>query len=158
MPYLVDGHNLIPHVPGLSLSAMDDELDLIELLQEFCRYKRKTAEVYFDRAPHGFPLQRSFGLVKAFFVPQGITADEAIRRRLKALGKDARNWTVVSSDHQVQAEARSARAQVVDSGEFARQMAAISPGEERNGHSRKESADGDLKEWLDLFGTDKSDK
>ncbi len=157
MPYLVDGHNLIPHVPGLSLSAMDDELDLIELLQEFCRYRRKTAEVYFDRAPHGFPLQRSFGLVKAFFVPQGITADEAIRRRLKALGKDARNWTVISADHQVQAEARSARAQVVESEEFAQQMAAIPPRKGSKAHSGKEGTDGDLKEWLDLFGIDKSD-
>ena len=37
MPYLIDGHNLIPKVAGLSLKAVDDEMQLIELLQEFCR-------------------------------------------------------------------------------------------------------------------------
>ena len=37
MPYLIDGHNLIPKVRGLSLQSMDDEMELVELLQEFCR-------------------------------------------------------------------------------------------------------------------------
>ena len=157
MPYLVDGHNLIPHVPGLSLSALDDELDLISLLQEFCRQARKTVEVYFDRAPHGFPAQRSFGRVKAIFVPQEITADEAIRRRLKALKKEARNWVVVTSDHQVQAEARSAGARVTDSEKFARQMADFPPRQGSQRPDRPEGIDGDLKQWLDLFGEDKLD-
>jgi hypothetical protein len=34
MPYIVDGHNLIPKVPGLNLQDMEDELQLVELLQE----------------------------------------------------------------------------------------------------------------------------
>ncbi|MBP1702274.1 MAG: hypothetical protein H6Q38_1381, partial [Chloroflexi bacterium] len=42
MPYIVDGHNLIPKIPGLSLRAIDDEMQLIELLQEFCRVQRKA--------------------------------------------------------------------------------------------------------------------
>jgi uncharacterized protein len=102
MPYLIDGHNLIPKVPGLNLSDIDDEMELVELLQVFCRRKRKTAEVYFDQAPPGFSGRRRFGQVTAYFVPQGHSADDAIRQRLKHLGKAARNWAVVSSDHQVQ--------------------------------------------------------
>ena len=53
MPFIVDGHNLIPKVPGLNLQDMEDELQLVELLQEFCRINRKQVEVYFDNAPPG---------------------------------------------------------------------------------------------------------
>ncbi|HEY3345978.1 MAG TPA: NYN domain-containing protein [Anaerolineaceae bacterium] len=151
MPYLIDGHNLIPHVRGLSLSAMDDELELIALLQAFCREKRKQVEVYFDGAPHGYPVRRGFGLVTAVFVPQGMIADEAIRLRLHKLGKAARNWTVVSADHQVQAEARAVHAQVIASGVFAAEIDAVR-GKSRAPQSSKPMSPAELDEWLHLFG------
>ena len=50
MPYLIDGHNLIPKIPGLSLEMLDDEDRLIELLQEFARVRRQRIEVFFDQA------------------------------------------------------------------------------------------------------------
>ena len=28
MPYIIDGHNLIPNVPGLDLNKIDDEIQL----------------------------------------------------------------------------------------------------------------------------------
>jgi uncharacterized protein len=106
MPYIIDGHNLIPKLPGLELSDIDDESRLIELLQEFCRRQRKRVEVYFDNAPPVERRAQSFGAVTARFVRQGTTADAAIRARLARLGRSARNWTVVSSDQEVQAAAR----------------------------------------------------
>jgi uncharacterized protein len=115
MPYLIDGHNLIPKVAGLSLKAMDDEIQLIELLQEFCRIRGKQVEVYFDNSPPGQPQSRLFGPVTARFIREGRTADDAIAARLKRLGRSARNWTVVSSDRAVQAGAREAQAQVLSS-------------------------------------------
>ena len=33
MPTIIDGHNLIPKVRGLSLQRLDDELELIQKLQ-----------------------------------------------------------------------------------------------------------------------------
>ncbi|MBL0344247.1 hypothetical protein [Candidatus Villigracilis affinis] len=50
MPYLIDGHNLIPKV-GLRLDSPNDELELARLLQDFARIKRQPVEVYFDGAP-----------------------------------------------------------------------------------------------------------
>lgn len=44
MPYLIDGHNLIPKI-GLRLSEPDDELELIRLLQDFARLRRQPIEV-----------------------------------------------------------------------------------------------------------------
>jgi predicted RNA-binding protein with PIN domain len=122
MPYLIDGHNLIPRLPGLSLKTIDDEQQLIDWLQFFCKVRQKDAEVYFDGAPAGFPAARKFGRVKAHFIRQGATADDAIEARLQALKGSAHNYEVVSSDHRVQAAASRARARVVTSEEFAREL------------------------------------
>ena len=118
MPYLIDGHNLIPKL-GLRLDAIDDEMELIAILQEFCRMEQKQVEVFFDGAPAGQAGTRKLGAVTAHFVRLGNSADNAIRNRLKRLGKNARNWTVISSDRQVQTEARAVRAEVTSSDVFA---------------------------------------
>ena len=150
MPYLIDGHNLVPRVRGLNLKMLDDEHALIELLQEFCRRTRKQIEVYFDKAPAGMARSQKFGAVKAVFVRSGGTADQAIQRRLGQLGKAARNWTVVSSDRWVQAQARGAGAKVISSQDFARQ---VTQSETADPDSAETSLSQDeLAEWLDLFG------
>ena len=155
MPYLVDGHNLIPKIPGLSLRAMDDETQLISLLQEYCRRQRKQVEVFFDNAPQGSAGQRSFGAVIARFIRQGVTADAAIKDRLLRLGRSARNWSVVSSDNSVRIAARAAGAEVISSETFAGQLLAALEGEESSGNSQTKLSDAELDEWLALFGHDK---
>lgn len=117
MPYLIDGHNLIPKM-GLRLDSPDDEAELIAILQEFCRLERRQVEVYFDGAPAPHAGTRKFGSVTAHFVPLGTTADNAIRARLQKMGRTAKNWTVVSSDRQVQADARAAQAEIMSSDAF----------------------------------------
>ncbi len=57
MPYLIDGHNLIPKL-GLRLDSPDDEMELAAILQEFARLNRREVEVYFDGAPAGPTLIR----------------------------------------------------------------------------------------------------
>jgi hypothetical protein len=149
MPFLIDGHNLIPRI-GLRLDSLDDELELIRLLQEYCRLSRSQAEVYFDNAPAGQPAKQKHGAVTAYSVRRPDIADEAIRRRIMRLGASAKNWTVVSSDRCVQAEARSAKAKVLSSDEFARQV--------RLTLQNKPAAEGEsamsekeLNDWLELF-------
>jgi predicted RNA-binding protein with PIN domain len=149
MPYLIDGHNLIPKL-GLRLDSIDDEMELIAILQEFCRVERRQAEVFFDGAPAGHAGTRKLGAVTAHFVRLGDSADNAIRNRLKRLGKSAKNWTVVSSDRQVQVEARAAQAEVTASDAFAAMLkqarnSAPKPNSERN-LSPKE-----VEDWLKLF-------
>ncbi|HZW02434.1 MAG TPA: NYN domain-containing protein [Anaerolineaceae bacterium] len=152
MPYLIDGHNLIPKVPGLRLDDPDDEEQLLEWLQTFARARRQKIEVYFDQAAPGHAGAHRLGLITAHFVPAPQTADDAIRRRLKKLGKSARNWKVVSSDRGVQAEVRAAQATVVESGEFAdllveaRRAGSAGPEGTSPGLSAKE-----VEDWLELF-------
>ena len=149
MPYLIDGHNLIPKL-GLRLDSVDDEMELIAILQEFCRREQRQVEVYFDGAPAGQAGTRKLGAVTAHFVRLGTTADDSIRNRLKRLGNGAKNWSVVSSDRQVQMEARAARAEVLSSEAFAamlRQARASAPKpEQEHKLSPKE-----VEDWLKLF-------
>jgi predicted RNA-binding protein with PIN domain len=158
MPYIVDGHNLIPKVPGLTLDDPEDELQLVKLLQEFCRVNRKKVEVYFDNAPVGGQGSRSYGGVITRFVRQGTTADQAIKKKLKRLGGEARNWTVISSDHEVRDAAKSVRAKVVTAEEFARQLANLPVSMEGETDSEVELSQEDVEEWLEFFGFEETDE
>jgi predicted RNA-binding protein with PIN domain len=149
MPYLIDGHNLIPKL-GLRLDSVDDEMELVAILQEFCRIERRQVEVFFDGAPAAQAGTRKLGVVTAHFVRLKTTADDAIRGRLKRLGKSAKNWTVVSSDRQVQADARAVHAEVISSDAFAamlRQARNSAP----KPKSEKTLSPNEVDEWLKLF-------
>ena len=152
MPYIIDGHNLIDKIPSLGLDDLDDEKALIEILQDFCLQTGKDVEVYFDRAASGHSRASVHGRVTARFVRSGETADQAIARHLKRLGSSASNWTVVSSDHEVQNAARRARSRIIPSEQFNRELAAGPTGDE-SGESPHISAD-EIDEWLDMFGAE----
>lgn len=122
MPYLIDGHNLIPQIPGLRLQDPEDERALIVTLQAFCGRVNRRAEVFFDNASPGQSRRQKFGRVTAYFVQRGRTADAAITARLQKLGREAPNWTVVSSDNEVRATARAVQAKTKSSAEFANQL------------------------------------
>jgi uncharacterized protein len=149
MPYLIDGHNLIPNL-GLRLDSIDDEVELISILQEFCRRTRKQVEVYFDGAPAPQARTRKLGTVTAHFVSQGSTADNAIRNHLKRLGKSAKNWIVVTSDREVQAEARAAHAEVMSSNVFAKLLQQAHNSAPQRSNDRKLSDD-EVNEWMRVF-------
>lgn len=156
MSYLIDGHNLIPKIPGLRLDAPDDEEQLIGILQEFCRVQRKKLDVYFDQAPPGYAGTRRYGQVTAHFVQQGTTADSAIRARLRRLGLQAANWTVVSSDAAVQNAARQARAKTLNSEAFSTQIqqalnAAGTAVEKKDSPLSSQEID----EWMRIFNQEK---
>jgi predicted RNA-binding protein with PIN domain len=155
MRILVDGHNLIPHLPGLSLSAIDDEEALIELLQVYARLSRHKIEVFFDGAPPGKAGARVYSPVTARFVSARTIADHAIRAHLQALGAQAKQTLVVSSDRQVQSEARALGAKTQSSDQFARELLAARAAPAKPGQ-KKEKIEPPLpqdqvQEWLDIF-------
>jgi predicted RNA-binding protein with PIN domain len=153
MNFLVDGHNLIPKIGGLSLRSLDDEQRLIELLQVFCRVRRHQVEVFFDQAPPGRAGRKRAGMVVVHFVRQGRTADDAIAARLVQLRKAAQNWTVVSSDRQVQREARDHHAAILPSEQFAGELhSALQASPQGSTDEPAELSEEEIKEWLELFG------
>jgi predicted RNA-binding protein with PIN domain len=149
MPYMIDGHNLIGKLPGISLDEMEDEQALIEMLQAFCQGVGKDADVYFDSSGSGHGHTRVHGRVTARYVRSGESADQAIARHLKRLGNEAPNWTVVSSDNHVRNAAKRARARVIGADEFSRQLG--SSGDADISNERKLSND-EIDDWLELFG------
>jgi predicted RNA-binding protein with PIN domain len=159
MPFIIDGHNLIPKIPGLSLQDIDDEQQLLDLLQEFCRVNRKHVEVFFDNAPPGQPSARSFGSVVARFVREGRTADQAIRSKLNRLGGEARNWTVVSSDREVQINAKALRSRVISSEDFAQQLReAMDNSGGKTSERENEISPQELDDWMQIFGFEEGEE
>lgn len=151
MPYLIDGHNLIPKIRGMSLRQMDDEMELIRRLQIFGRFRRQILEVYFDKAAPGRAGTVNYGTVKAVFVPERSNADAAIRERLKKLGGNARNWTVVSSDRQVQAEARYSHAEVIPAEEFAMILEGVLIQAIKSQSDQQGLSEDEVDEWMQMF-------
>lgn len=149
MKYIIDGHNLIPKL-GLRLDSLDDEMMLINRLQAFCRRDRSVMDVYFDGAPPGKATTNKMGAVTAHFITFKSSADTAIERKLSNLGNQARNWTVVSSDHRVQAAGRAVHARICDSVEFAEKMLTTKPSQIP---SKPEGIlkEAEVREWLNLF-------
>ncbi len=150
MPYLVDGHNLIPAIPGLRLSDPDDEARLIELLRAFCARERARATVYFDRGLPGSAATPASGGVTVRFARPPQTADDGIVAHLRRLGGEARNWTVVSSDGEVRRAARHVGARTMSSPSFARRLLPTdrpAPHEKPEASTNKE----ELAYWERLF-------
>ncbi len=154
MPYLIDGHNLIPKIPGLSLKDLDDEIKLIQILQGFASQQRTRIEVYFDQAPASQARSQSFGSVKAHFIRQESTADKAMIKRLSRMGKDAKNWIVVTSDREILVEARSAHSQTLSSAEFAAELkkSIFGTTNETDKQDDPEISSGEVDFWMDQFG------
>jgi predicted RNA-binding protein with PIN domain len=148
MPYLIDGHNLIGAFPGMALSDPEDERKLLAVLEDFGRSSRSKSVVYFDRGRTGMgPLSVSGRMVTAHFVPPPRQADDAILAFLHAR-RDARQFTVVSSDSEIRLKARRAGAKVVSSAQFARKV--IDSQHVWKKEKRPDDAD-ELEEWLRAF-------
>ncbi len=168
MNYIIDGHNLISKIPGLSLSMPDDEEQLITLLQRYAEpalgrpltERAGKLEVYFDGAPPGQARVSKLGRVWAHFVQKSSSADEAIQVRLRRMGPSAGSWVVVTSDRSVQAAAHEMHAQVMSADEFARRL--LSSLQQRT-RETENSADqplsqAEVDEWLAIFKGRKSTK
>jgi predicted RNA-binding protein with PIN domain len=148
MPYLIDGHNLIPFMHGISLDQLDDEIRLIDILDAYFRRIRKKAVVFFDQGQPGGNPEIKRGFVTARFTRPPLIADQAIRNKLKQSGGAARNFTVVSSDQEVASFAQHKGARAISSREFALTV-------QQSGRSRssgKAKPEDDLDYWLKQFG------
>lgn len=150
MPLLVDGHNLIGNDPDISLADPEDELLLIRKLESYSRAHRRSVIVFFDRGQLPSGSSPAAGLVTIRFVRPPRTADDAIIAHLRSLGGEAKNWTVVTSDRQLQTAVRELGASVLRSDEFLSAMTASAPtpaGEEKPEVLSEE----ELHEWQELF-------
>lgn len=151
MTYLVDGHNLIPKVPGLNLSQLDDEQELISQLRIYCDVKRCQMEVFFDAGKVGMEHRYNLNRLQVHFVRPPSRADDAILMRLLSAGRAARNFTVVTSDRQVQERSRRSGAHVISSSNFARSLSTTLQSALANHPPNSSVKVDDISYWEDQF-------
>jgi len=147
MPYLIDGHNLIGKMTDVSLSDIDDEMALVQLLDIYFTRKRKKAEIFFDKANLLGQTQFRSAFLEVRFVRHPKTADEAIVERLEKLRGNANNFIVISSDNWVMERAKQKGARVMSSQEFQQ----IIENKQPNGKKDHLLSQKEVEDWLDLF-------
>lgn len=149
MPFLIDGHNLIGRMPGMSLADPDDEAELVRRVRLYCRRHRRRATIVFDAGVVGGTSRTlSSPEVEVIFAPAGHSADAVISQRLRK-SRDPRGWLVVSSDREIQRIAREVGARVISSEEFVAALnSSPQPMEEDRSFALSE---GEIQEWLELF-------
>lgn len=158
MPFLIDGHNLIPKM-GIDLAEENDERMLVELLQNFARITRKTQiEIFFDHKAANYNTPKFASSLKIHFVKKPKIADDAILDRLRSLRTQAKNWTVVSSDQYVQRGAKSLGATVLSSEEFARVVREGIASYPEAGAPDTLLSEVEVDEWVEFFRSGKKDQ
>ena len=153
MPLLVDGHNLIGQVTGLSLADADDEAQLVLLLRRYSTAKRgRQVIVVFDRGVYGHPQQLNGYGITCYFARSPQDADTELIKRLRAIQRP-REWTLVTSDQAIVRVAAERGVRVIGAHEFAHQLqagpirTAAAPEEKRD----VRLSDAEVEEWLEFF-------
>ncbi len=148
---LIDGHNLIGQMPGLSLADFDDEEKLVAALRRFAARRRARIVVVFDSGqPGGRSRELSRGGVETVFAGSHTNADRILIERIRALQRP-QEWALVSSDRAIQAEAGRRRVRVTEAADFARALMPSPPDSATPPPNEKPDRVDDLSEWLDLF-------
>lgn len=126
MAYLIDGHNLIAHMPDLSLADPNDEVKLVQRLKGYMMRRRKKCTVVFDNGlPGGTNPHLSNSQVEVVWARSGSEADRVLQERIRAARTPAQ-WQVVTSDQKVAHQAQQRGMRVINSADFAGELAAAS--------------------------------
>lgn len=154
MPVLIDGHNLIAHMPDLRLDDPDDEVKLVLRLRAYNAHTRKKVTVVFDHGlPGGWSRELSTGPVNVIFAGTHTNADRILIERIRA-DKNPHNLTVVSSDSEVRSAAAARGARTLSADQFAAQLAVPPPPREITADIHLTPAE--VEEWLQIFGKKKA--
>ena len=152
MPLLIDGHNLIGHLPDLSLSDPRDEVKLVARLQAYAARSERRITVVFDPGPQAVPpaLQRRsrYGYVEVIYADPGQKADDVIRSIVGAT-RDRQGLLVVTSDGALANFTRQCGVRVVSASQFAKALIDNAP--RRPSDEKPTSSQDDVAAWLAIF-------
>jgi len=154
MLYLIDGHNVIAHIPDISLQDTHDEIHLVLRLRSWAAQdQRRQLVVYFDSgSPGGKAPQLSNSQVQVRFAPTGIIADQLIIRQINRAANPA-EITVVSSDNAILDAARGRKMPFLTAKQFVETMGSDSRPQPLPQERDEPQVDEDeVAEWLALFG------
>jgi len=155
MIVLIDGHNLIGRMPDIQLSDPDDEAKLLARLRVYQVRTGHQLEVFFDPGlSYRSPDRQSLPGLTVYWLAPGQQADSMITRRMLQ-HPNSRELLVVTADRALQKVAREQGAQVIDSGQFVRELQA--PPRRRNRRPRRQVvcepplSEDETKYWMAVF-------
>jgi predicted RNA-binding protein with PIN domain len=155
MPYIIDGHNLIAAIPGISLHDPEDERALLALLQPLAAREAKMIFIYFDEGQTGGGNNFRIGRIQVRFIIPPRTADQAILAHLDQIGSEAPNWVIVSSDREIQRRALRLGARILSSEDFFNQKLEQSDQPSAVEKPHQQLSDDELDAWEALFNEGK---
>lgn len=156
MPYLIDGSNLIGHIPSLELSDPKSKHRLVAQLWIFQAAKKAKIILVFDGPPdpdlYGEKFRR-----KEFSIiwPDREESGDTVIKQCIQKQTDMRHFYVVSSDREIKAFARVNRAQVLDCGEFHKRLKTVLKDYKEAKAMNKEDitlSSLEVDHWLAIFG------
>ena len=152
MPYLIDGHNLIAQIPGLTLADPDDEVRLVLRLRQYAARKKQKITVVFDHGmPGGWSRELSTGPVQVVFAGSHTNADRVILERVREAARPT-EIKLVSSDGELQRAAEARRVEPITSQEFVQMLTKPPPRQPRPEKRENPALSKDeVKEWMRLF-------
>ena len=157
MNYIIDGYNLGFAIPAIAEQISRDDTDqairsLIRYIQGFFPGRSGRVILVFDGVAESRGNNYNSGPIEVRFSKKPQTADDIIRGFVRKI-KNARHWTVVSSDHEIRNTARDMGAAVQSSAEFLnRQGSAKKQRMSREISQKYNPGTVDMEYWLKVFG------
>jgi hypothetical protein len=158
MHYLIDGHNLIAKMPGISLDDPNDEAKLVLRLKSWsAASRRRRITVVFDSGlPGGQSRALSSGSVKVLFASTGSSADAILIGRIRKVQNPA-EYTLVTSDREVIVAAKTRNMPRISAESFAAQIQTSKKSAKSNSDLEPFLNAEEVEEWLKLFKEAKND-
>lgn len=156
MPYLIDGSNLIGHIPTLELRDPKSKHRLVAQLLAFQVIKKTKIFLVFDGPPDHDLLEKNphrsdFAIL---WPNQEESADTLISQWVQKQ-TDLRHFYVVSSDREIKTFARESGAKILDCKEFHKLLKTALKEYKESQAMEKEDitlSPLELDHWLEIFG------
>ncbi len=157
MPYLIDGNNLIGHMPDLSLKNRVDRYRLISRLLNFQKVKNTRIVLVFDGPPdENFAPEKFQGIPFSVRFPAIDEDADMVIQEILSQETDLRQFFVVSTDREIRRFAGASGAKSLKCKEFLRELkAAQRECRESKEMDKQEQFPSplEIKHWTEIFRT-----
>ena len=152
MRYLIDGHNLIAHLPDINLEDPHDEVKLVYKLRGFSARTGKKITVVFDGGiPGGVSKSLSTTRISVKFASSNrSTADQILKNTLRST-KNPHDVILVTSDNEISAVASSRKIKTLAAREF---IQLLRPPDDMLTSEKEDNptlSAGEVETWLQIF-------
>ncbi len=155
MPYLIDGSNLIGHIPYLTLDDPRSKYRLVAQLLAFQRIKKIKIILVFDGPPDLHLIGKEFRRKKfAIIYPSHDENADSIIKTWIEKQTDLRRFYVISSDREIKLFARMNGAKVKGCDEFHKELKAFLKGYQDAKAMKKSDkplSPLEVNHWLEVF-------